>query len=170
MAAAAPCLRSSICYEDAYGSAELAALRAGATLLVNVTNDAWFGHSWARYQHFQIARMRALEAQRPLMRAANDGISALVGRDGEVLARAPEFQATVLRGSVQPRAGLPPLRPPRQRPGVVLPALLAALLAVHRGRRGAGARRGRRSRPSAEAGTAYAFRVYHCISFSIGSE
>jgi len=77
-------------------------------LLVNVTNDAWFGRSWARYQHFQISRMRAMEAQRPLVRAANDGISALVGARGEVLARAPEFQSTVLRGSVQPREGLPP--------------------------------------------------------------
>ena len=55
---------------------------AARALLVNVTNDAWFGHSWARYQHFQIARMRAMEAQRPLMRAANDGISALVGARG----------------------------------------------------------------------------------------
>ena len=79
-----------------------------ARVLVNVTNDAWFGHSWARYQHFQISRMRAMEAQRPLVRAANDGISALVGARGEVLARAPEFQSTVLRGTVQPRAGLPP--------------------------------------------------------------
>ncbi len=97
----------SICYEDAYDSAALAALPK-ARVLVNVTNDAWFGRSWARYQHFQIARMRAMEAQRPLVRAANDGVSALVGAHGEVLARAPEFESTVLRGSVQPRAGLPP--------------------------------------------------------------
>src|ERR1019366_8346696 len=81
---------------------------AHARLLVNVTNDAWFGHSWARYQHFQIARMRAIEAQRPLVRAANDGGSALVGARGEVLARASEFERMVLRGTVQPRAGLPP--------------------------------------------------------------
>ncbi len=100
-------LALSICYEDAYPSADLPAL-ASAGLLVNVTNDAWFGHSWARYQHFQIARMRAIEARRPLLRAANDGISALVGAHGQVLARAPEFTATVLRGTVQPRVGLPP--------------------------------------------------------------
>ncbi len=47
-------LAPSICYEDAFGSAALPALRQGAELLVNVTNDAWFRHSWARYQHFQI--------------------------------------------------------------------------------------------------------------------
>ena len=107
VAAGGTILSLSICYEDAYGSLNLSALEQ-ARVLVNVTNDAWFGHSWARYQHFQISRMRAMEAQRPLVRAANDGISALVGAHGEVLARAPEFQSTVLRGTVQPRSGLPP--------------------------------------------------------------
>ena len=100
-------LALGICYEDAYGSVNLQAL-ASAGVLVNVTNDAWFGHSWARYQHFQIARMRAIEAQRPLLRAANDGISAMVGAHGEILAQAQQFQPTVLRGTVQPRVGLPP--------------------------------------------------------------
>jgi len=101
-------LAAGICYEDAYDTENLPALRHGAQLLVNVTNDAWFGHSWARYQHFQIARMGAIEAQRPLIRATNDGVSALVGAHGQVLARASEFTPTVLRGTVQPRAGLPP--------------------------------------------------------------
>jgi apolipoprotein N-acyltransferase len=107
VAAAGTMLSLSICYEDAYNTWNLSALEQ-AHLLVNVTNDAWFGRSWARYQHFQISRMRAMEARRTLVRAANDGISALVGAHGEVLARAPEFQSTVLRGTVQPRAGLPP--------------------------------------------------------------
>ncbi len=66
-------LALSICYEDAYPSADLPAL-ADAGLLVNVTNDAWFGHSWARYQHFQIARMRAIEARRARLRGAHGGI------------------------------------------------------------------------------------------------
>jgi apolipoprotein N-acyltransferase len=100
-------LALGICYEDAYGSVNLPAL-ASAGLLVNVTNDAWFGHSWARHQHFQIARMRAIEAQRPLLRAANDGISALVGARGEIVAQAEQFKPTVLSGTVQPRVGLPP--------------------------------------------------------------
>lgn len=121
-------LALSICYEDAYDSAGLSAL-AQARVLVNVTNDAWFGRSWARFQHFQIARMRAIEVQRPLIRAANDGISALVGPGGQVLARAPEYVPTVLRGSVQPMAGLTPFA----RLGnalVILPALLGAALAA----------------------------------------
>jgi apolipoprotein N-acyltransferase len=125
-------LAPSICYEDAYGSANLAPL-ARARLLVNVTNDAWFGHSWARYQHFQIARMRAIEAQRPLLRAANDGVSALVGERGQVLAQAGEFQPVVLRGTVQPRSGMPPYARTGDLP-VILTGLLAAALAIWRAR------------------------------------
>jgi apolipoprotein N-acyltransferase len=106
MSAAGARIAPSICYEDAYGSTELPQLAAGATVLVNVTNDAWFGHSWARYQHLQISRMRALETGRPLIRAASDGVSALIGSNGKVLAQAAEFKPTVLHGSVQPRTGL----------------------------------------------------------------
>jgi apolipoprotein N-acyltransferase len=100
-------LGATICYEDAYGSAMLGVLRE-ATALVNVTNDAWFGHSTARYQHFQIARMRALEAGRYMIRAANNGVSGVIGPHGEVVALAPEFQVFVLHSSVTPRSGLTP--------------------------------------------------------------
>jgi apolipoprotein N-acyltransferase len=100
-------LAVTICYEDAYGSAQLPELRQ-ADALVNVTNDAWFGHSSARHQHFQIARMRALEAGRYLVRAANDGISGVIGPDGAVIARAPEFTPYVLRAAITARSGLPP--------------------------------------------------------------
>ena len=100
-------LGATICYEDAYGSAMLGVLRK-ADALVNVTNDAWFSHSTARHQHFQIARMRALEAGRYLVRAANDGITGVIGPHGEVVARAPEFQAYVLQSSITPRTGLTP--------------------------------------------------------------
>jgi apolipoprotein N-acyltransferase len=97
----------TVCYEDAYGSSMLEVLRQ-ADALVNVTNDAWFGHSTARYQHIQIARMRALEADRFMLRAANDGVSAVIGPRGEVVARAPEFQPYVLKSTITPRTGLPP--------------------------------------------------------------
>jgi apolipoprotein N-acyltransferase len=100
-------LATTICYEDAYGSSMLNVLHS-ADALVNVTNDAWFGHSTARYQHFQISRMRAIEAGRFLIRAANDGISGIIGPHGEIIARAPEFKTFTLRSAVTPRLGLPP--------------------------------------------------------------
>ena len=100
-------LGATVCYEDAYGSSMLSVLpRADA--LVNVTNDAWFGHSSARHQHFQIARMRSLEEGRYMVRAANDGISAVIGPHGEVIARAPEFKPVAMVSRIIPYAGLTP--------------------------------------------------------------
>jgi apolipoprotein N-acyltransferase len=100
-------IAAGVCYEDAYGSTQLPALRT-ATMLVNVTNDAWFGRSPARYQHLQISRMRAMESGRPMVRAANDGVSAVIGHRGEIVAAAPEYEANVLRAELQPRIGLTP--------------------------------------------------------------
>jgi apolipoprotein N-acyltransferase len=100
-------LGTTVCYEDAYGSTMLRALPR-ADVLVNVTNDAWFGHSTARHQHFQIARMRALEEGRYLIRAANDGISGVIGPHGEVVGRAVEFVPLTLVLKVIPYTGLTP--------------------------------------------------------------
>ncbi|MEJ0006342.1 MAG: apolipoprotein N-acyltransferase [Steroidobacteraceae bacterium] len=100
-------LLPAICYDDAYGSSNLHMLPA-ANALVTVTNDGWFSHSTARYQHLQIAQMRSIETGRYLIRAANDGISAIIGPDGRLLAEAPGFVRAVLRGSVVPMRGLPP--------------------------------------------------------------
>jgi apolipoprotein N-acyltransferase len=97
----------SICYEDAFGD-ELIGVLDRATLLVNVSNDAWFGGSVAPHQHLQIARMRALEAGRYLLRATNTGITALIGANGVVKKAIPQFNPQVLRGTVQPRTGLTP--------------------------------------------------------------
>jgi apolipoprotein N-acyltransferase len=100
-------LAATICYEDAYGSDQLAPLTQ-AKLLVNVTNNAWYGDSSASHQHLQISRMRAIEAGRYLVRATSNGISVIVGPKGQVLARAPQFQPVVLRGEVVPYTGLTP--------------------------------------------------------------
>jgi len=126
-------ISASICYEDAYGSTQLPALRT-ATLLVNVTNDAWFGHSTARYQHLQISRMRAREAGRPMIRAANDGVSAVIGHRGEIVKSAPEYEANVMRASVQPRIGLTPYARAGNWPVVCL-ALVFGLASAYVGRR-----------------------------------
>jgi apolipoprotein N-acyltransferase len=100
-------LAPTVCYEDAYGSEQLSLLRQ-STLLVNVTNDAWFGDSTAPHQHLDISRMRSLESGRAMLRATNDGVTALIAYDGAVLARLPQFEPGVLRGTVQPRTGLTP--------------------------------------------------------------
>lgn len=121
-------LSASICYEDAYASSQIVSARE-STALVNVTNDAWFGRSTARHQHLQISRMRAIEAQRFLIRAANDGISAVIGPRGEFVARAADFEAVVLRASITPRSGVPPYLRFGNQPilFLVIVGLLAAL-------------------------------------------
>lgn len=100
-------LAASICYEDAYPSMLNPETRESEAL-VTVTNDGWFGRSAARYQHLQIARMRALESRRYLLRAANDGVSAVIDAHGRVVTKAPEFERAVLRGSLVPRSGSTP--------------------------------------------------------------
>ena len=100
-------LGPTVCYEVGYGSYMLHMLPK-ANALVNVTNDAWFGHSTARYEQFQMARMRALEEGRGMIIASNDGISAILGPRGEIVASAPPFEQYVLRSSITPRAGLTP--------------------------------------------------------------
>jgi apolipoprotein N-acyltransferase len=105
--AAGEALAPTICYEDAYGSEQLSLARR-STLLVNVTNDAWFGDSTAPHQHLDISRMRSLETGRPMLRAANDGVTALIGHDGTVLGQLPQFEPGVLTGSIVPRDGATP--------------------------------------------------------------
>ncbi len=79
-----------ICYEDAFGE-QIARQLPEATLLVNVSNDAWFGDSLAPAQHLQMGRMRALETGRMLLTATNTGITAAVAPDGRVLGSLPLF-------------------------------------------------------------------------------
>ncbi len=79
-----------------------------ATVLVNVSNDAWFGGSVGPHQHFQKARMRAIETGRPLVRSTNTGITAAVDHRGQVIARAPQFVIDALLVEVTPHQGITP--------------------------------------------------------------
>ncbi len=97
----------SICYEDAFGAEVIEALPEAA-FLVNMSNDAWFGDSLAPHQHLQIARMRALETGRSMLRATNTGISALIGPHGELLQVTQAFEQRVLSGEIEPRSGATP--------------------------------------------------------------
>jgi apolipoprotein N-acyltransferase len=132
--AAGQTLGLTICYEDAFGSDQLAVL-GRATLLINVTNNAWYGNSTAPHQHLQISRMRALEAGRYLVRAANDGITAAIGPHGEIVARLPQFKEAVLRALVRPLTGLTPYARGGNYPVVIGAGALLAL-AVWRRRGG----------------------------------
>ncbi len=97
-------LAVAICYEDAYGAEQLYAL-PDAGLLINVSNDAWFGDSIAPHQHLQIARMRSLEVGRYAIRATNTGISAFIGPDGKILKHGPQFEAAIMTMQLEPRQG-----------------------------------------------------------------
>lgn len=97
----------NICYEDSFGE-EIIRQLPEATLLVNVSNVAWFGDSLAPAQHLRISRMRAIEAERPMLRATNTGVTAIVDERGNVVARLPSFTEGVLSGTVQGRTGATP--------------------------------------------------------------
>ena len=112
----------NICYEDAFGE-DIRVQAAAATLLVNMTNDAWYGRSLAAVQHNQIAAMRAKETGRPLLRATNTGITSVIDHRGREQARLPWFERGILEHEVVGRTGVTPY----VRVGDVAPALLAAL-------------------------------------------
>jgi apolipoprotein N-acyltransferase len=100
-------LAVNICYEDAFGG-ELIRQLPSATLLVNVTNDAWYGRSLAAEQHAQMSAMRAIEAARPMLRATNTGITSIIDHHGVERARLPWFTRGVLEGSIAGRTGATP--------------------------------------------------------------
>jgi apolipoprotein N-acyltransferase len=128
---------TSVCYEVAFGE-EIIEPLPEATLLVNVSNDAWFGHSIGPHQHLEIARMRALETGRYLLRATNTGISAIIGPDGRIRARAPQFATEVLTGEIIPLTGATPYVRMGNAPvlvGLMLSLGLAGFLTSGAGRR-----------------------------------
>lgn len=96
-----------ICYEVVYPDFVRRQAR-NADLLVTISNDTWFGTSWGPPQHLQMAAMRARENGRYMVRATNNGISALIDARGNIVAQAPQFEAATLRGSVQLFAGRTP--------------------------------------------------------------
>ena len=96
-----------ICYEDAFGEEIIRALPQ-ATLLVNISNVAWFGDSLAPAQHLQIAQLRALESGRMMLRSTNTGMTAIIAADGQVLSTLKPFTRGALRGVVHGYQGLTP--------------------------------------------------------------
>lgn len=97
----------NICYEDVFGE-EIIRQLPEATLLVNVSNDAWYGDSYAADQHLQFSQARALETGRMMLRATNTGATAIIDHKGHVIAHAPHFRQTTLDGMVQGYTGATP--------------------------------------------------------------
>jgi apolipoprotein N-acyltransferase len=123
-----------ICYEDAFGRELIHGARE-AGMLVNVTNDAWYGHSIAALQHNQIAAMRALEFGRPMLRATNTGITSAIGPDGRVTASLPWFTTGILEVDVTGRTGSTPYMRVRDSLVFVLAAFLVVVPIAIRWRR-----------------------------------
>lgn len=90
-----------ICYEGIFPEAARDYKREGAKLLVNITNDAWFGRTSAPIQHLSMTVFRAIENRLYLVRAANTGISAIIDPTGEIISRTGLFERTVLKGDVK---------------------------------------------------------------------
>ncbi|MBE9567552.1 MAG: apolipoprotein N-acyltransferase [Proteobacteria bacterium] len=97
----------SICFEEAFARDVIKDLPE-ARILVNVSNDAWFEDSHEPHQHHAIARMRALETGRYMIRSTNTGITSFIGPHGEVIKQLPQFEVGVLTAEVQPLSGATP--------------------------------------------------------------
>jgi len=97
----------TVCYEIIFNSEVIQSLPK-ANYLVNVSNNTWFGDSSMPFQQLQMAQLRALETQRYVLSATNNGVSAVVDHEGKIIARSPQFQTHVLRANVQARQGATP--------------------------------------------------------------
>ncbi len=96
------------CFEIAFPHQLAANFTQQTQMLLTVSNDAWFGDSHGPHQHFEIARMRALEFGRPLVRATNNGVTGVINHLGEIVAIAPQFEEIVLKAEVDFVSGYTP--------------------------------------------------------------
>jgi len=121
----------SICYEDAFSTEILRSLPQ-ATLLINTTNNSWYGDSFAPHQHLQISQNRALEMGRPLVRSTTNGISAFIDFKGRIRHQTPQFEEAVMTGNVQPRQGKTPYVTWGQLPLLLLSLFMLMVWAYYR--------------------------------------
>lgn len=96
-----------VCFESIFPEIARGQVKAGATVLANLTNDAWFGYTSAPYQHFQMSVLRAVENKSFLVRSANTGISGFIDPNGRVRNRTELFERTVIVDEVRMRSGAP---------------------------------------------------------------
>jgi apolipoprotein N-acyltransferase len=120
-----------ICYEILYPS--LVAQRSQhSDVLLTISNDAWFGGSAGPHQHFQMTRMRSLETGRWLLRATNNGITAIIGPDGQIRDRLPQFERALLEGEFRAVRGTTPFMLTGPSPTLLLALSLVALGRIRR--------------------------------------
>ena len=89
-----------ICFEAIFPNFVSNFILKNGNLLINITNDAWFGNSSAPFQHFEMARIRAIETGKYLVRAANTGISAIISPDGEIIKLSHLFKKEIIIGEI----------------------------------------------------------------------
>jgi len=94
-----------VCYEAIFPELARNYVRNGARILVNITNDAWFGNSSAPYQHLSMAAFRAVETRTPLVRAANTGFTAIIDQNGHIRSMTALFEEAIRTGEVTPGSG-----------------------------------------------------------------
>lgn len=123
----------NICYEDVFGEELLYALPE-ASLMLNLSNLAWYGDFYAQPQHLQISRMRAMETGRPMLRATNTGMTAVVQPDGNVSGVLPAFTTGALNAEVQGYAGLTPYARTGNWPVLLIVMAILATAAAQRRR------------------------------------
>ncbi len=119
----------SICFEAVFGeSLRYQANQSG--FLINISNDAWFGDSLAPWQHLQIVQARAIEFARPIARATNTGLTAFVDANGDVIAQAPQFEATTLSASIIGKNGLTAYVKYGDNPWIILASIIFAFMII----------------------------------------
>ncbi|NMP17628.1 apolipoprotein N-acyltransferase [Thalassotalea sp. Y01] len=94
-----------ICFEIVFPNQLSANLRDHTDAILTISNDAWFGDSHGPHQHLEIARMRALEFAKPVIRATNNGLTAVIDHHGQIIADVPQFTESILSTSVNKVSG-----------------------------------------------------------------
>ncbi len=125
---------ASVCYEDAFPGEWRNQVPASG-ILINLSEDMWFGDSPAPHQRLQMARFRSLESGRPMIRSSNNGLSSVINWRGGIEVIAPQFVKTVVTAGVRPRAGVTPYTVHGDNPALILAALIWALGLLFGGRR-----------------------------------
>ncbi|MDC5819696.1 apolipoprotein N-acyltransferase [Vibrio europaeus] len=100
----------ALCYEIIFNEQVRQNVNQDTDFILTLSNDAWFGHSIGPLQHMEIARMRALELGKPVIRATNNGVTAVTDHKGHITAQVPQFETAVLRAEIPSTSGETPYR------------------------------------------------------------